>query len=129
MLLGREEFNPNKPNNESRTPLSYAAWHGHEGMTKIPLEREVNPGKPGNCGHTPLVDAARRRKEVNPDKPDISGQSPLSLAAGDGPHGNGPALPFRAMPHGDCPWRSPFVDGANHEMRMQIHVMPPVPFS
>jgi len=59
ILLEREEVNPDKPDNNGKTPLSYAAWERHEGLVKILL----------------------RRKEVNPDKTDILGQTPLSHAA------------------------------------------------
>ena len=62
LLLERGEVNPDKPNNDSRTPLSYAAGGGYEGMVKLPLDRE----------------------EVNPDKPDYYGQAPLSFATMNG---------------------------------------------
>jgi len=60
MLLEREGVNPDKPNYAGQTPLSYAAWQGHEGVVKILLEREeVNPKKADNEGLTPLIHAAR----------------------------------------------------------------------
>ena len=61
ILLGREEVNPDRPNNNRRTPLSYAAEDGHEGVVKILLGREeVNPDKPDNNGGTPLLIATER---------------------------------------------------------------------
>ena len=54
-LLGREEVNPDKPDEGGQTPLSHAAKNGREGVVKILL----------------------RREEVNPDKPDMDGQTLL----------------------------------------------------
>jgi len=62
ILLGREDVNPDKPDDNDRTPLCYAAWNGHEGVVKILLGRE----------------------DVNPDKPDRWGRTPRSYAAGNG---------------------------------------------
>ena len=39
ILLGREEVNLNKLDDHDRTPLSYAAGGGHEGVVKIILGR------------------------------------------------------------------------------------------
>ena len=56
MLIGREEGIPDKSNNDDRTPLSYAAEHGFEGVAGMLLGRgEVNPNKPDNLGRTPLM--------------------------------------------------------------------------
>ena len=55
ILLEWTEVGPDKPNGESRTPLSYAASAGREGAVKILLEREeVNPDMPDNFSPTPL---------------------------------------------------------------------------
>ena len=49
ILLEREEVNPDKPDNDGWTPLSYAAARGHEGLVKMLLRREeVNSDKPDN---------------------------------------------------------------------------------
>jgi len=64
ILLGREEVNPDNPDNGGRTPLSYAASGGHEGVAKILLGREeVNPDRLDNDGRTPLSNAASRGHE------------------------------------------------------------------
>jgi len=81
------------------TPLSWAAYNGHEEAVKILVEREeVNPDKADKWGITPLSDAASNghegvvkilleREEVNPDKPNDSGRTPLSYAAKNGHEG------------------------------------------
>ena len=81
------------------TPLSWAAYNGHEEVVNILLEREeVNPDKPDEHGQTPLSNAALNGREgvvkillgrevVNPDKPDKWGQTPLSYAAQNGYEG------------------------------------------
>ena len=58
MLLGREEVNPNQPNMQGQTPLSYAAERGHEGVVEALLGREdIMPGKPDKYAKTPLMHA------------------------------------------------------------------------
>ena len=76
-----------------RTPLTWAAHNGHEGVVKLLLGREeVNPDKPDSSGRTSLSYAASAgyegvvkillgQEEVNPDKPDYSGRTPLLYAA------------------------------------------------
>ena len=67
ILLGREEVNPDKPDNKGRTPLSFAAKWGREGVVKILLGREeVNPDKPDNNGRTPLSIATERLTSLWP---------------------------------------------------------------
>ena len=99
LLLGREEVNPDKPDNYGRTPLSFAVKNGREGVVKLLLGREeVDPDKPDNNGRTPLWFAAVNghegvvklllgREEVNPDKPNNDGRTPLSFAAENGCEG------------------------------------------
>jgi len=81
------------------TPLSWAAYNGHEEVVKILLAREeVIPDKEDMFGQTPLSDAARNghegvvkillgREGFSPDKPDRCGQAPLSYAAECGHEG------------------------------------------
>jgi len=93
ILLGREEVDPDKPDDIGRTPLSYAAQEGHEGVVKTLLRLEgVAPHKPDMFGRTPLSHAAEHGRvsvleilleweEVDSDKPDMFGRTPLSHAA------------------------------------------------
>ena len=93
MLLGREEVDPDEPNNYGQTPLFYAAEMGNEEVVKLLLGREeVNPDCADNGGRAPLSYAAQKirggavrmllgRQEVNPDLPDNWGRTPLSYAA------------------------------------------------
>lgn len=54
MLLERAEIDPEKPTNHGRTPLSYAAEHGHAGVVKVLLGREgVNPNRLDDHSQTP----------------------------------------------------------------------------
>jgi len=103
-LLGREEVNPDRPDNIGRTPLSYAAEGRYKNglyrprrentrVVKILLgQGNVNPDRPDNCGRTPLSYAAQRGlgtvailllgvRGVNPDKPDNNGKTPRMFAA------------------------------------------------
>ena len=81
-----------------RTPLTWAAWNGQEGVVKMLLGRaEVNPDQPDEGGRTPLIYATKEghgevvkmllgRGEVNPDHPDEGGRTPLMYAVMEG-HG------------------------------------------
>jgi len=92
ILLGGDDINPDKPNNEGETPLLWAALYGHEGVVKILLGRgDVNPDKPGCVGETPLGWAAafgqegvvkilQARNDVNLNKPDQHDKTPLDHA-------------------------------------------------
>ena len=93
MLLGRDEVDPDEPNDYGQTPLSFAAGYGHEGVVKILLGRgEVNPDRADDNGRTPLSYAVRhghegvvkillRREEVNPEMIDNHNRTLLSHAA------------------------------------------------
>ena len=99
VLFGRKYVNPNRPDFDGRTPLSWAATGGHDGVVKLLLGREdVSPDRPGDYGQTPLSLAAWNghdrvvklllgREEVSPDRPDNDGRTPLSLAACNGNDG------------------------------------------
>ena len=61
MLLGRDDVDPDEQDRHGRTPLSWAAQKGHEGVVKILLgPGGVGPGKPDNYGTTPLWWATSR---------------------------------------------------------------------
>jgi len=53
-LLGRQEVNPDQPDNGGRTPLSWAAANGRESIIKQILDRvDANPNCPDkNCHHS-----------------------------------------------------------------------------
>ena len=137
ILFGREEVNPDTPDNDDRTPLLFAAWNGHGGVMKILLGRgEVNPDKPNIDGQTPLLGAAEYgheevvkilliRGEVSPDKPDNDGRTPLLRAA---EHGHGGVVKILLgreevnpdTPDNDC--RTPLSHAAwgGHEEAVKI---------
>ena len=92
ILLGRDDINPDIPNNDGDTPLCRAAITGREGVVKILLGRDdVNPDKPDDSGRTPLCWAAISgqegvvkillgRDDVNPETLDNYGRTPLYYA-------------------------------------------------
>jgi len=99
-LFGRRYINPDSSCRSGRTPLSWAAENGREGVVKLLLGRgDVNPNRLDRYGRTPLLWAVRNdhegvvkllfgRKDLNPDIPDPGyGQTPLSWAAGYGREG------------------------------------------
>jgi len=98
LLFGRRYVNPDSSGIHGRTPLSWAAGAGREGVVKLLLERkDVSPDSSSESGQTPLSWAAENghegtvglllgREVVNPDSLNESGRTPLSLAAGSG-HG------------------------------------------
>ena len=100
LLLGRRYINPDSPSKAGRTPLSWAAENGREGVVKLLLGRkDVSPDIPDTeYGQTPLSLAAENgcervlelllgRQDVNPTISSKSGQIPLSLAAENGHEG------------------------------------------
>ena len=79
ILLRRGDVNPHLSDEDGRTPLSYAAGSGHEGIVKILLRcGGVNPNSLG--GMTPLSYAARPKREglakISPERGGIDLDSP-----------------------------------------------------
>jgi len=99
LLFGRKYVDPDSPSTSGRTPLSFAAENGHEGVVKLLLERQdVNPDSSSEFGRTPLIWAATyghegvvkillERKDVNPDRSTIFGKTSLANAAHSGHEG------------------------------------------
>ena len=100
LLLGKKYINPDSSSESGRTPLSWAAQNGHEGIVKLLLGlKGVNPDTPDTkYGQTPLLWAAQHgheeivkqllgREDVNPNSSSKSGRSPLSRAAENGHEG------------------------------------------
>jgi len=96
LLSHRPWVDPDMPDVRGRTPLSYAAQDGLEGVVKILLEQpRVNPWRSDLSRNTPLSFAAMSghdrvvkillgRADINPDQPNLDGQTPLSYAASGG---------------------------------------------
>jgi len=100
LLFGRRYINPDCSSKSGRTPLSWAAEKGHEGIVKLLLERrDINPNTSDTIyGRTPLLWAAGTGHEeivklllesrnVNPNISSKSGQTPLLWAAETGHEG------------------------------------------
>jgi len=102
-LFGWRYVNPDTPDTGyGRTPLSWAARNGHEGIVKLLLEqKDVNPNTldtedsltplslaAGN-GHEGIVKLFLERKDVNPNTPfaECGRRPPLSWAAKNGHEG------------------------------------------
>jgi len=91
----------NSKDTEGRTPLSWAAENGHEGVAKLLLDTgKVKADWKDEYGRTPLSWAAENgheavakllldtnRGKVKVDWKDTDGRTPLSLAAGNGHEG------------------------------------------
>ena len=105
-LFGRRYANPDRSSYCGRTPLSWAAENGHEGIVRLLLgQKRVNPGTPdtkhgrtplswaaGN-GHEGIVKLLLGRQDVNADTSDpVFGRTPLSWAAEKGHEGTLRAL-------------------------------------
>ena len=52
-LLMQEDVKPDKPDNLGQTPLSHAAWEGHQDAVKpLHMREDLNPYKPDNSSET-----------------------------------------------------------------------------
>ena len=100
LLLKRRDVNPNSPDGNGRTPLSFATnehWNPHysggkKSVLELLLERgEIDLNSPNSNGRTPLSFAVEwgnkhlvklllERKDLDPNLPDNDGQTPLSFA-------------------------------------------------
>ena len=57
--MGREDVEPNSPNDQGGTQLVWAANYGHEGVIELALNRkDVDPNRPDENDRTPLGCAA-----------------------------------------------------------------------
>ena len=55
MLLKQSGINPDKSDNDGRTPLSYAAGNGYAEVVEMLIKRDnVDPSKRYACDRTPL---------------------------------------------------------------------------
>ena len=96
ILLEQGGVNSDPPDEYGRTPLSYAATSGHEGIVMMLLERgDVNPDSPDKYRRTPLsygaefghegtVKVLLGRGDVNPEYLDNDGRTPLVHAKHSG---------------------------------------------
>ena len=96
MLLGQDDIDPDKPDNRSQTPISWAARRGHERIMVRPLERnDLNPDTADGYGCTPLSWTATlgyqeilrillERGDVNPHTADENGRTLISWAVEGG---------------------------------------------
>jgi len=121
LLLEREDVDPNLPDSNGRTVLSFAAEWGREVLVRLLLERgNVDPNSSDNNGRTPLSFAAQRgqegvvkllleRGDIDPNSSDNNGQTPLSLATERGQEGVLKLL----LDHGDVNPNPPDSNGQN----------------
>jgi len=101
LLFSGRYVNPDSSSKSGRTPLSWAAGNGHEGIVKLLLGRkDVNPDTPdtergrtplcwaAGSGHEGIVKLLLGRKGVNPNTTETKhGQTPLLWAAVTGHEG------------------------------------------
>ena len=82
LLLGREDVDPDRPDDEARTPISWTAENGHEEVVNLLLgRRDVDHNRADKAGRTPISWAAENghgavtlllgRKDTNPSTLDV----------------------------------------------------------
>ena len=116
LLFGGRYVNADSSCTSGRTPLSWAAMNGHEGIAKLLLGRnDVNPNTPDTWysrtplslaaknGHEGIVKLLLGRTDVNPNSSSKSGLTPLSWAAQNGHEGVVKALLGRQDVNLDTP--------------------------
>ncbi|KAL0630901.1 hypothetical protein Q9L58_010249 [Maublancomyces gigas] len=92
ILLAREQVDADSAGDDGRTPLSWAAWKGHEGVVQLLLTRGVGVNKQDKDGRSPLSWAASgghqrvmqlllSNKMVNANSRDNLQKTPLSWGA------------------------------------------------
>jgi len=84
VLLERGGANPSTAGTQDgRTPLSWAAWCGHEGVAKMLLENNQTPLSLAlSKGHDGIARVLLERDNLDPDTGDLSGQASLPPSAG-----------------------------------------------
>ncbi|KIX05149.1 uncharacterized protein Z518_06021 [Rhinocladiella mackenziei CBS 650.93] len=95
-LCASGKFNIESTTNDGWTPLSWAAWKGHEAVVRLHLEKGADLKSRDSFGQTPLWWAAWKgheavavvrlllEKGADLESRDSFGQTPLSRAAGNG---------------------------------------------
>ena len=99
VLINDEGHEVDRQDCAGRTPLSWAARNGHEGVVKLLLERgNVDPDRPDKNnegplglaaikGHEGVVKLLLERQDVDPNRPDKNDVTPLGWAAIKGHEG------------------------------------------
>jgi len=99
VLINDEGYEVDQQDCAGRTPLTWAARNGHEGVVKLLLEQKnVDPDRLGMYDRTPLMCAAieghegvvkllLEREDVDPDRPDKDDRTPLMYSSAEGHEG------------------------------------------
>ena len=65
LLLAKDGVDPDSKDSYGRTPLSWAAWNGHEAVVRLMLTKdEVDSDPKDSSGRTPLSWAAEKGHEA-----------------------------------------------------------------
>ncbi|PUU75678.1 hypothetical protein B9Z19DRAFT_1130934 [Tuber borchii] len=95
MLLERGEVNPNEPDDDSRAPLSYASWNGHEEVNLTEnIPRLINALKILEIllGHIQVSSPVKERERIGSSNM-FPGNEPLSPSTSVSP-----GMPRRRSP-------------------------------